>query len=150
MRQACEVYNTCIVCSHVEWHGFHRYHRAQRRKRGLKEGGVVEDSMEKAERLRAKVKCVWVTREHHLHVLPAICEWVWEKGPLCTKWAPQPFYMLKKSDVGKCKVVLVQWRRNFLPGFKSVAITALKLFTIKNKNSAYERSKNKHWEEPEM
>ena len=76
MRLACEVYNACIVYSHVEWHGSHRYHRAQRRKRGLKEGGVVEDSMEKAERLRAKVKCVWVTSEHHLHVLPAICEWI--------------------------------------------------------------------------
>ena len=73
---ACEVYNTCIVCSHVVWLDFHRYHRAQRRKRGLKEGGVAEDSMEKAERLRAKVKCVWVTSEHHLHVLPAICEWI--------------------------------------------------------------------------
>ena len=90
--QACEVYNTCIVCSHIEWHDFHRYHRAQRRKRGLREGGVLEDSMEKAERLRAKVKCVGVTSEHHLHVLSAICEWVWEKGPLCAKWAPQPFY----------------------------------------------------------
>ena len=133
MRQACEVYNACIVCSHFQCLASHRYHRAQRRKRGLKEGGVVEDSMEKAERLRAKVKCVGVTSEHHLHVLPAIRERIWEKVPLCTKWAPQPFYILKKSNVGKCKVVLVQWRRNFLPGFKSVAITALKLHVCKLK-----------------
>ena len=43
--------------------GFYRYHRTQRRKRGPKEGGTAEDSVERAERLRAKVECMWGARD---------------------------------------------------------------------------------------